>query len=47
LLALFIPAELRHAAPVMVERHRQGVVQATGEGKRRREKLEQGRIVCA
>lgn len=45
LLALLVPAELRHAAPVVVERNRQAIVKAASKRKRRREELEQCRIV--
>ena len=45
LLAFLIPAELRHAAPVVVERNRQAIVKAASKRKRCREELEQCRIV--
>ena len=47
LLALLIPAQLRNATPVVVKRHRQGIIQAPGKGKGYREKLAQRRIVSA
>src|SRR5690606_42056275 len=46
-LAFSVQDELSHAAPVMVEGHWQHVIQTTGESKRRREELEQCRIVSA
>ena len=47
LRAFCIPAQLRHAAPFMIEHHRQRVVQAAGESKRRWEEAGKGGIVLA
>ncbi|MNT50852.1 hypothetical protein D3C72_1877890 [compost metagenome] len=45
MLAFFIPAELRHAAPVVRIGNGKSVIQATGEGEGCREKLADRRVV--
>lgn len=46
-LALFIPAKLRHAAPVFIETDRQRVIEPAREGKGRREEGGQRGVMMA